>query len=215
MINFERDLANFNLSYYCPKCKQQVRGVPKTDPKWEGGGLSEQWVHLIVQCPTQYCRLSFITYDTLNNRVARVFPEPQTSPDDYHESIPENIRKDFAEAKRCYFADAYKGTVVMCRRVVQLVVRDKISDKTVWEMKLHKQIDELLKAGLITKSLHELSTEIRHFGNFGAHPQDDGLDNITPEDAETIETFTGDLLVDLYVRPSKTAEMTKKRTKSV
>jgi len=147
--------------------------------------------------------------------VARVFPEPQTSPDDYHESIPENIRKDFAEAKRCYFADAYKGTVVMCRRVVQLVVRDKISDKTVWEMKLHKQIDELLKAGLITKSLHELSTEIRHFGNFGAHPQDDGLDNITPEDAETIETFTGDLLVDLYVRPSKTAEMTKKRTKSV
>jgi hypothetical protein len=141
-----------------------------------------------------------------------VFPQPSTQAGDYHESIPEIIREDFAEANRCYFANAYKGVVMMCRRIVQQVARNKLAEKIISRRDLHKQIAELLNSGLITRSLHGLSTEIKHFGNFGAHPQEDGLDKITYEDAEIIMRFTEILLRDLYIIPFETAKMSKKRS---
>lgn len=213
-MNYEQKVKDFDLSYYCPECKQQVRGVPLTEAFYEHSGISDQWAHLIAQCPTKYCGLAFIVYDRLNYRVARVYPYPSTEAKDFHEGIPEPIREDMAEARRCMYADAYKGVVVMCRRVVQQVVKNKISDPKVWGMKLYQQIEELFKAGLITKSLKDASTEIRYFGNFGAHPQDDGLDSISYDDANTINAFTRDLVVDLYVRPFEIVKMTKKRTKT-
>lgn len=212
MRDYEQDVEKFDLSYFCPKCKQQVRGEPLTDACYGGSGsISEQYAHLICQCPTKYCGLAFIIYDRLNYRISRVFPYPHTEAEDFHSSIPEKIREDYAEAKRCYYADAYRGMVVMCRRVIQQVVVNKISDQIVWKKKLHEQIQELFDRRLITRSLNDALHEVRHFGNFGAHPRDDGLDDISQEDAETIRALTWDLLVDLYIRPFETAKMTEKR----
>lgn len=203
------DVTSMNLSYYCRGCSQQVRGVPITAPQYRSGSDTEAW--LICKCPTPRCDLSFIIYDGLNSWVRRVFPIASFDKDFFHESIPESIREDLAESKRCFHADAYKAALAMSRRAIQNIVLDQIKDPGIEKKKLYQQIDELLKKGLITASLKESAHEIRHFGNFGSHPSNDALENTTREDAESVDNLAANLVVAIYVTPWKTAQLKAKR----
>lgn len=207
-MRYENNVDEFNLDFHCPRCGHLVRGIPETQPIYHISTHSDQYAHLIVRCPRHLCDLSFVEYDRLNNRVYRVFPYPDTRASDFHKSIPEKIREDFAEVRKCWFGGSNKGVVVLCRRVMQLIAEDKGAKGK----RLIDQIDDLLSKGLITKSLYDGAHEIRYFGNFGAHPRDDGLDNITDEDSRIIMRLVNQFLTDLYVRPYETAQLTKKRT---
>lgn len=210
------ELKNINLSYFCRRCKQQVRGIPITDPVYHISEFSDDpW--LICRCPTRLCVLSFVVYNKLNDRIYEVYPLPNFSANDYHEAIPEKVREDLAESDRCLNAQAYKAVVVMCRRAIQNIVLDKISDGSISDAsvknkKLYEQIDALFTSGLITKDLKETAHEIRHFGNFGAHPSDDVLDNTTREDAKMIDKLSFDLVQAIYIIPYQTAQLRAKRT---
>jgi len=65
--------------------------------------------------------------------------------------------------------------------------------------------------GKLHSDLADMATEIRFLGNEGAHPENDGIDEISEEDAKEILDFTVELLDDLYVRPQKVLAMKKKR----
>lgn len=206
------DPKTANLSYYCRKCKQQVRGIPLTEPEYHISEFHDDpW--LICRCPTYLCELSFIIYDRLNDRVIRVYPLPDFDAKNYHQAIPEKVREDIAEAERCMHANAYKASVTMLRRAVQNIVLDKIKDPEIKSKKLWEQIDELFNKGFITKYLKDTAHEIRHFGNFGAHPQDDNLENTTREDAEMIEELTFSFISAIYITPFSTEKMKEKRKK--
>lgn len=210
------DLDNANLSYFCRGCKQQVRGILLTEPQYHISEFSDDpW--LVVRCPTRLCELSFVIYNKLNDRIFQVYPLPNFLASNYHSAIPEKIREDMAESDRCLHAQAYKSSVVMCRRAIQNIVLDKvadgsITDQSVKNKKLYEQIDALFTNGLITKDLKETAHEIRHFGNFGAHPSDDILDNTTREDAEMIDRLTFDFVQAIYIIPYQTAQLRAKRT---
>jgi len=206
---FEVDKAN--LSYFCRGCRQRVRGIPLTDPQYRISWSDDPW--LVVRCPTHLCELSFVIYDKLNDRVRRVYPLPSFDPSDYHEAIPEKIREDLAEADRCYHADAFKAAVTMNRRAIQRIVLDKIKDPSIKKKPLWQQIDALFSAGFITQHLKDTAHEIRHFGNFGAHPSDDKLDNTTQEDATAIDQLTMDLVRTIYIVPYETNKLKVKRGK--
>jgi len=123
----EFDIKTANLSFYCRKCRQTVRDIPLTDPQFHISSYSDDpW--LICRCPTRYCELSFVIYDTLNDHVCRVYPLPDFEADNYHEAIPEKVREDLAEAERCMHTNAYKGAVTMFRRALQNIVLNKIED---------------------------------------------------------------------------------------
>lgn len=187
------DLEEINLSYFCRGCKQRVRGIPLTEPQFHISPFDDDpW--LVVRCPTNLCELSFVIYDRLNDQIRMVFPLPNSDPNDYHQSIPQKIREDLVEADRCFNSQSYKATVVMDRRVIQNIVLNKIENKTIKDKNLWEQIDELFNKGFITKHLKDTAHEIRHFGNFGAHPQDDELDTTTREDAEAVDRLTWDLI---------------------
>lgn len=208
------ELSSINLSYFCRGCKQQVRGIPLTQPQYHISAFDDDpW--FICRCPTRLCELSFVIYNKLNDRIYQVYPSPNFSAKDYHLAIPEKIREDLAESDRCLHVQAYKGVVVMCRRVIQNIVLDRIgdgsiSDPSVKNKKLYQQIDALLTNGLITKDLRDTAHEIRHFGNFGAHPSDDILDNTTGEDATMIDKLTFDLVHAIYIIPYQTAQLKAK-----
>ncbi len=209
----EFDVKTANLSYYCRECKQTVRGIPLTTPQFHINSYSDEpW--LIVRCPTKLCELSFIIFDPLNDRVRRVYPLADFEAKNYHKAIPEKVREDIAEAEICLYADAYKGAVVMFRRAVQNIILNKIKDLEIKKKKLWEQIDRLFTEGLITKDLKESAHEIRHFGNVGAHPTDDELDQTTKEDAEAIEQLTFSLIGAIYITPFKTKQMQDKRLKA-
>jgi hypothetical protein len=98
----------------------------------------------------------------------------------------------------------------MCRRAMQSIAVDKNAKGN----RLADQIDDLKAQGLITENLRAAAHEVRHFGNFGAHPRDDGLDAIGPTDADAVMGIVDGFLMDIYVRPDETAKLAAKRAGS-
>ena len=132
---------------------------------------------------------------------------PASEPD-VDSRVPKGIADDFVEASKDFNIASYKSSAVMARRTIQKMSLNLGATKT---KKLYEQIDELKISGKLHPDLADIATEIRFLGNDGAHPEDDGLDEISEEDAKEILDFTAELLDDLYVRPQKVAAMKKKR----
>ena len=126
--------------------------------------------------------------------------------------VPNGIAADFIEAARDYNIASYKSSAVMARRTIQKMCINLGATK---EKHLFEQIEELKNNGKLHSDLADIATEIRFLGNNGAHPENDGLDEVDATDAKEILDFTAELLDDLYVRPEKVAAMKKRReTKS-
>ncbi len=92
-------------------------------------------------------------------------PNPQPFPSD--ERIPDHIRSDLDEAKRCLTVQAMRACLTMSRRAIQAACMLKGADE---KKKLHEQIDQLAAKNLITNDLKEWADEVRYLGNDGAHP---------------------------------------------
>jgi hypothetical protein len=116
-------------------------------------------------------------------------------------NVPKPIANDFAEALRCQWIQAHRACVVMCRRAVQSSALQLGAKGG----KLIDQIDDLSKTGIITTPLKEFAHEIRLTGNDGAHPDKDGLEDVTEKDGEAIIEFTREYLHHVYVMPAKLA----------
>jgi Domain of unknown function (DUF4145) len=112
-----------------------------------------------------------------------------------------------AEAVRAYAAECYKSVVVMCRRAFQNIALDK----NIPRGEIKEQIKQMLAAGLITKPLSDAAQEIRHFGGFAAHPQEDILDETTRDDALKVFKQLDQIVRHIYVMPAETAELAKRR----
>ncbi|HTD24537.1 MAG TPA: DUF4145 domain-containing protein [Terriglobales bacterium] len=130
--------------------------------------------------------------------LSSVFPIGKPN-DRVDESVPAMVKEDFAEALRCQWIRAYKACVVMCGRAIQtsaLALGAKGS-------RLVDQIDDLHKSGKITESLRDFAHEVRLVRNDGAHPDKDGLADVTPEDAMDVIEFTRQYLEHVYIMPAK------------
>lgn len=92
----------------------------------------------------------------------------------------ETVLPDVREAIAAYNAFAPRAAVVMVRRALERACREKgaVGNK-LWEKirDLHQRL------GLFDAAHVALATATRHFGNFGAHPNDDELEDLTDEEA--------------------------------
>jgi hypothetical protein len=89
----------------------------------------------------------------------------------------------------------------MCRRALQAAALDKKCKRD----KLEAQLDALVSMGVLNASLAQVAHQVRHFGNYGAHPDADGLGEVTREEATSICDLTWQVLEDLYVNPARVA----------
>jgi hypothetical protein len=204
-----------NLNYRCRECGQSIRGVALNGsihfaPHQDNG------VWLIAECSSKSCgTYTFVIFDTLNQDVWRTYPFSFTSAKDYKLSIPENIREDLSEATLCEKAGAKRAAVVLYRRVIQDIAVDKLDKKILADVKqsdkLWKQIDLLAETGFITKAQANAAHEIRHFGNFGAHPRDDGLDKVEYDELELIDDLVNNLIMQIYVQTDNIMQLKAKR----
>lgn len=64
---------------------------------------------------------------------------------------------------------------------------------------------------MLRAALHDLATEIRRYGNLGAHPDDDQLQNCTIEAAETVLEFARLLIHEWYDVPAMAARLKHNR----
>lgn len=123
-------------------------------------------------------------------------------------AIPQEIGDDFDEANRCLGVEAKKATVVMCRRVLQNTCVSKGASPNA---DLFKQIDELESKRIINPSMKDVAHTIRMIGNWGAHPQDDPLKDVTLDDALEIAKFTSEFLDEVFVRPARLDVLKRKK----
>lgn len=169
-----------------------------------------QQTNVLVQC--QNCHgVSLVIGTRRRGSEPFTFLEcfPRENPENTADkSVPENVRADFIEALRCRGIRAYKAAVVMCRRALQSSCQDlKANGKN-----LISQIDDLASKGSITKPLQDMAHQIRKLGNAGAHPNDDALNDVTPDDGNDIIEFTVQYFEHIYVMPAKMASLARRRT---
>ena len=121
-----------------------------------------------------------------------ISPDPLPKPTD--KRIPDPIRGDLDEAKRCLWNKCYRAAATMARRAVQQAcIEQGASGKN-----LVAQIDSLFSSGKITSDLKEWATVIRWVGNDGAHPSSEPVES---SDAEDSIELADQLFQVLYVAP--------------
>lgn len=200
LVNFGPQYAKLGGRGSCPHCNFPSYFEPVGAAHYENGNC--RMVHP-AQC--QNCK-SFILLVGRRNQAQGQFSleafYPLGKPNDsVDEAVPLSIREDFAEALRCRWIKAYKATVTMCRRAIQSSVLDLGAS----DQKLVEQIDELATKGKLTTSLKDYAHEVRLAGNDGAHPDKDGLKDVSENDADDIIAFTRHFFDSVYVTPARLA----------
>ncbi len=112
-------------------------------------------------------------------------------------SVPEEVFHDYTEAVKCYNVGAYRAAVAMARRALQQAAEAKGASK---KDTLSNQIKWLFDQNLIDTATKNLADGVRWFGNFGAHPQEDLLFQVTKEDAELAIKVLRQRLIKLYAQ---------------
>lgn len=206
-------LQERNISTDCPHCGDTVALLPAHNPV-----NTYEHSYFVALCPNHkrnHCKPVFAVYQPLNDYIQERYPFPSFDASKMHKSIPEAIREDYTEGARCLFVDSYKAVVVMCRRVLEALASDKLGAKAKdardHPLKLYTLIDMLRADGFITKDLTDTAHEIRRFGNYGAHAQNDGLDKVTRQEARDTRAVTWQFLYSIYVAPAKTEELRNAR----
>jgi hypothetical protein len=200
----------FNARGVCPHCTHvslhllaaSPTGIRRTEPHAiESHGL--------VQC--QNCHGVTLVVGVRNPQTGILTHKehyPVDSPEELVEkTIPPGVRDDYVEALRCRSVQAYKATVVMCRRSLQSSCKNLSAEGS----KLIQQIDDLAAKGTITAALKDMAHDIRKLGNEGAHPDQDGLGDVIKDDADDIIEFTRQYFEHVYVMPAKSAAFKKRR----
>ncbi len=99
---------------------------------------------------------------------------------------------------------------MLFRRATQSLMKELGADP---KKKLWKQILELKNNGIITNNLYELATELRLWGNFGAHPDDDLLDDVSIEDAQEMDYLLMQLLTYTLIQSEEIKQIQASRKK--
>lgn len=178
---------------YCPHCHRQTSITPlKTHTgnstiSRDANGVD--W--FIGTC--NYCFHPVLSQD----QGAVVWPNPM--PSDTSSDIPNNIRGNIIEAKKCNSVSSWRATVVMCRRAIQMACLEKGANPS---DNLISQINYLKSSNIITQDLHEWATIVRWVGNDGAHPGGIEPDS---EDASSMLDLAEQFLHVLYVAPARAA----------
>lgn len=201
IVNFPPQYAQVGASGSCPHCTARSYLRPVATYLEQAPATHQFTVVSATQCES--CKSFSLVVGFRPNQgrpctLVSVFPLGK--PDDRVDTnVPTNIAANFAEALRCKWINAFKACVVMCARAVQGSAIALGATKK----KLTDQIDELFAQGKITEALKDFAHEIRVTRNLGAHPDKDGLEDVTEQDASDIIEFTREYLHHVYVMPAK------------
>jgi Domain of unknown function (DUF4145) len=209
LVNQNSQNGAFSARGICPHCSVPSYHSFVVGPYVKHSGDAEIEGHVLVEC--QNCQ--HVMYVVGKRKGAVHFYEykesfPLGNPESSVETtIMSGVRDDFIEALKCKSISAHKATVVMCRRALQASCKQFGAEGA----KLINQIDDLSRKGRITTALKDMAHDIRKLGNDGAHPDEDGLGEVTKEDAEDIVEFTRQYFEHVYVMPARSDAFRKRR----
>lgn len=188
---------------WCSYCEKAVNAT-------EGGSLSgydgehgPPWKATLTRCDVCSQALLFFQEDYGDgwDEMARVWPDgvrPLSA------SIPESLRAEHYEARKCFDAKAFTATVVMVRRTLEGVC----ADKGARERNLAASLKVMHEEGLLDNRLYEWAQQLRIVGNEGAHFTGN---QVPRQDAADALAFCEAFLDYLYVLTAKFEEFRQRR----
>lgn len=192
----------------CPHCgvKDQIAQGGHAVGGWEG---ISHW--LVRNCNNPLCRRPiFVVYDEEQSKTTGVpiFTYPLTGGVlDKDTEFPEHVREEFLEASHCHQIDAFLASMTMSRRVLQRCLKHQGFK----QRNFYDQIEEAKKEKIIPRRYHKLADEIRHYGNIGAHPDDDNLELVNERNSEFLLGFVKLLVEEFYVVHHRVLELENDR----
>jgi hypothetical protein len=180
----------------CPVCNARVGFVSQMGP-WAAEGPPNGVVSVQGwRCPE--CKAPYLTIRHGEDLLAD-WPNAGSKPTP--PGVPETVASDWREAHVDLGVRTWKSAATMARRAVQGVCIDKGASKG----RLADQIKESGANNTLHPNLVKWATEVRLFGNDGAHPGDDGLADVSEEAARDAVAFLDELIDWIYVMPEKLA----------
>jgi len=120
---------------------------------------------------------------------------------------PLEITKDINEALTCHSVQAFRACVVMCRRALEQMCTDLNAQGG----SLYQKIEYLSNNGIISIGEFNIFSEIRFFGNYGAHPSNDLLNGVTNIDSNLVLEATLHMIKHIYEIPEKLKQLRARR----
>lgn len=114
--------------------------------------------------------------------------------------IPEDILVDFKEGIICLSNKCPKAAVAMFRRSLQSAMVNLGADSSM------ELIDQIKSVKNLTDDIKDWAHNIRIFGNWGVHPQDDNLKDINLEIAKEAQDLLEEFFNYIYLMPSRVAK---------
>ena len=158
-------------------------------------------------CQNHQCR-KLIFVALRDGEVVRIYPPAS---EELSEEVTDEVtRAEFREAAICLSAGCYKASMVMARRVVERMLADRGCEGR----KLVDRVQDGIQKGILTPRLAEIATEIRQYGNLGAHPDPEAETLCTEANATVLIEFVSLLADELYVTPARLARLSSQRRQS-
>src|SRR5215218_3602924 len=192
-------------AFICPHCERPAAAHIRGTAVWHGYSANGEPVnppveYALLQC--QRCgdasvqaREQYLGMTFEDDEPVLVYPAPRRLSD----IIPDPLRREWEEARRCFDAKAFTACVVMVRRTLE----GTCQDPGVQRRTLAQGLRELRDQGLIDDTLAEWANTMRVVGNEGAHYTGRA---VAREDAEDALSFAEALLDHLYVLRKRFAE---------
>ncbi len=137
------------------------------------------------------------------------FPAADIVPDSkFVKFAPAEVVDDYSEGLICLANNADKAAVSMFRRSVQNAMIGLGADKS------EDLIVQIKTVSSITEDIKNWAQNIRIFGNWGAHPQDDKLKEVDHDLAVEAKEFVYEFLNYVYVMPGKVSAARKRHKKN-
>jgi Domain of unknown function (DUF4145) len=125
-----------------------------------------------------------------------------------NKAVPESLRLEHNEARRCFRSGAYTAAVVMVRRTLEGVC----AEHGITVKNLVRGLEQMKREKLIDDRLFEWAQELRVLGNEGAHFTGN---RVSRRDAEDAVAMAEAILDYLYVFSAKFNEFKQRRTETM
>lgn len=124
-------------------------------------------------------------------------------PEKYAEFVPDLAISDYEEGLRCLAANSPRAAASMFRRSLQDALLDLGADQK------QELLQQIKSTSRLTDDIKDWAHNIRIFGNWGAHPQEDLLKDVDIERAKEVKDFIEEFFNYVYVMPGKVAAARK------
>ena len=156
----------------------------------------QQSKRIIKATPSFFFRLNEVIFKNLISQWYTFYLEAEALP----VTIPSQVADNYFEAVRCFNAAAYRASVVMARRTLEMALLKKglITEKESIGDFIQREKKKQSNQRVLSDKVLDLLNAIRVFGNYGAHAWDDALNDITERDARLVIEILKEALTELF-----------------